>query len=65
MDVDEVVQNWSDIESDDSEEFSEECEGSGESEEIEESGVSSSEEEEGEGAATAHDSWMEVAGLLK
>ena len=62
MDVHEVVQNWSDIDSKDSEEFSEECE---RSEEIEESGVSSIEEEEGEGAATAHDSWMEVAGLLK
>ena len=57
MDVDEVMDNWSDIESEDSEKYNEE------SEESTESSESSEEEQEEEGTATAQDSWTEVIGL--
>ena len=62
MDVGEVMENWSDIESEDSEEYDEE------SEESTESSESSEEEHEEEGTATAgaaEDSWTEVIGLQK
>ena len=60
MDVDEVMENWSDIESEDGEEYNEESE---ESTESSESSESSEEEQEEEGTATAPDSWTEVIGL--
>ena len=63
MDVDEVMQNWSDIESKENEESEEYDEKSEESENSSLSEASSENEQEEEGVATAQDSWTEVIGL--